>query len=441
MVDDASVETRLNIERLSHTGAGIAHINGKTVFVDGALPGETADVRIVHRHRRFDNATAKTIYNPSAARVRPKCPHYGQCGGCCLQHMDSVAQIEFKQSLLLELLEKDAGVRPRHLLQPLTSKPYAYRHKARLGVKYVEKKGGILLGFREKAHHFIADIHRCEVLHVPIGDQLLNLRRLIGKLSIARQIPQLEIAIAENATACVLRHLAPLNDTDIAHLRSFEQAAKLEFYLQSAGMESIQRLPGAIATTPLHYRIDNDTIVMEFGPADFTQINFCINRKMTAQSIQLLQTQKDDRVLELYCGIGNLSLPIARRVHKLQGMEGSAALVERARFNAMRNGIENAAFAIADLESAAAPEICNQHQYNKLILDPPRNGAKQLLCNLDLSKTERVVYVSCNPSTLARDTTVLTAQHGFQIDSVGVMDMFPHTSHVESIALFTRAPA
>ncbi|MCP5143859.1 MAG: 23S rRNA (uracil(1939)-C(5))-methyltransferase RlmD [Gammaproteobacteria bacterium] len=421
----------LEIERLTHEGRGVAHLNGKTVFVTGALPGEQVLARRVRKHRRYEEAVTVEVQRAAEIRVAEQCAHAAVCGGCSLQHMPADEQIRFKQSVLADLFQHQAHIQPARWLAPLTGPAFGYRRRMRLAAKHVEAKGGVLVGFREKGGRYLTDMHACPVLAAPMGELIQPLRDLLGGLSIAGQIPQLEAAVADNAVALVVRHLADLSHSDVASLQAFGQLHAIDIWLQPGGPATIHPLSGDART--LSYEVDG--ITLEFSPVDFTQVNNDINRQMVAQAMALLDAGPDDHVLDLFCGLGNFSLPLARRARFVTGIEGDAGLVALATRNAANNGITNAAFKVADLtkDMSAVPA-----DISRVLLDPPRSGALEALQAMNLHGVDRVVYVSCNPMTLARDSEVLVKQHGYRLTAAGVMDMFPHTAHVESMALFER---
>ena len=423
------------IESLSHEGRGIARIDGKTVFIEGALPGEQVRFLYTRKRGQFDEGRTVEVMEPSALRVEPRCRHYSMCGGCSLMHLDSREQILHKQSVLLEQLQHLGGVEPEQVLPPLSASRWGYRRKARLGVKYVAGKEKVLVGFREKHSSFIADIDSCEVLHPTLGEAIGALKELVRELSGYRQIPQLEVAVSDTVAAVVIRHLAPLTDDDRRILSDFEAQRPVRFYLQPGGLDSVHSLSGENGQN-LHYRLDRHDITMEFSPIDFTQVNFELNALLVDRVIELLELNEADQVLDLFCGLGNFTLPIARYVKQATGLEGSEDLVLRAQKNAQKNGLANAGFGVCNLaEPDAGPHISG-YAYNKVLLDPPRSGAQEIIEQLDPERVEKLVYVSCNPATLARDAGILSKQGGLSLKAAGVMDMFPHTSHVESIALF-----
>lgn len=427
----------LTIESLSHEGRGIGHVNGKTVFVDEALPGEVVTCRYTRRKSKFSEAKLLEVRQPSADRITPKCEFYGVCGGCSFQHVSTEFQLAHKQAALLDQLQRISGLQPESVLPPLPGPAWGYRRRARLGVKYVEKKRKLLVGFRERHSPFIADISRCEVLHPAAGLLLEDLQSLIGRLSIYRQLPQVEVAAADNAIALVLRHLVDLSAEDRSLLRQFERDRNIIIYLQPGGLDSVHPLTPETAQ-PLYYDLPGHDLRFEFLPTDFIQVNAEINRDMVGLALSLLQPTEDDRVLDLFCGLGNFSLPLAKNSKSVTAMEGDESLIARARHNAALNDINNVDFVTADLAVPEIPAGFIQHDYQKVLLDPPRTGADELLRQLPLPSVQRLVYVSCNPATLARDAGILVRERGFRLQRAGVMDMFPHTTHVESIALFTR---
>jgi len=425
------------VESLSPEGRGVAHVDGKTTFIDGALPGETVRARYLKRRKRHDEAEIVGVLNASSERVQPKCPHFGVCGGCRLQHLDAGAQIAHKQSALMEQLKHIGQVEPAAERMPMTAPVWGYRHKARLGVKYVDKKEKVLVGFRERSSPFVADLQRCEVLHPSVGELLEPLAELIAGLTVYRQVPQIEVAIGDDMVALVLRHLVPMTAGDHELLQQFERTHEVRFFLQPGGTDTIR--PLNTTTSPLlTYGLPKHDLTFEFAPTDFTQINPAINRNMVDAVINWLQPQAEDRVLDLFCGLGNFSLPLARQAGRVTGVEGDAALVERAGANAARNGIDNAEFFAADLAASDLDAAFMYRRYDKVLLDPPRSGAAEIIRQFNWNGVERVAYVSCNPATLARDAGELVHTHGFQLVTAGVLDMFPHTAHVESLALFQR---
>lgn len=431
------MEYEVVIERLSPEGRGVAKIDGKTVFVDGALPGETVHIRRWRKHRRYDEAvTLSVLANPSPDRVDPKCAHFGVCGGCRLQHLAHPAQLAHKQQALLELLQQQADVVPARILSPLVAEPWQYRRKARLGVRYVHKKERLLVGFRERCKHYLADLQRCDVLVAAVGEHLLALAACLAELSCYRAVPQLEVAAADNAVALIVRHLEPLSAEDLAHLQAFSEKSGLWVYLQPKGPASVQRLAPQ-SEDRLYYELPAHRLRMYCEPTDFTQVNAEINQQMIDQAIDLLELNDQDEVLDVFCGLGNFSLPMARYAKRVTGVEGEAAMIERAQGNAAYNQLDNCQFYQANCFEPDPQMPWLRQSYDKILLDPPRSGAAELMPYLVKSGAERIVYVSCQPATLARDTATLVAG-GYQLAAAGIMDMFAHTEHVEAMALFIK---
>ncbi len=424
----------LRIEDLTHDGRGVGKANKKAVFVNGALPGELVQVRIVKRHRQYDEAVVTSVLEASAERIEPACPHVGVCSGCTLQHLTPEAQILSKQKQLLEALARIGKLQPRTLLPSLQRDVWGYRRKGRLSVRYVEKKGTALVGFREANGKYVAQIGQCRVLDPRVGERIEALSELVTTLDARAQVAQIEIAIAERVTL-VFRHLVALKDADRERLRAFGLLHGFDIVLQSAGPDSLTTLDGE-APSELSYQVDDD-LTLSYRPLDFVQVNDSINRAMMVQALELLQVGKSDSVLDLYCGLGNFTLPLARRSARVVGVEGDAGLIERARRNAVRNGLSNVEFVVADLSRSHATADWARAQYTRMLLDPARAGAEAVFEYLPGAEVERVVYVSCHPGTLARDAALL-ANRGFTLAAAGVMDMFPHTAHVESMALFLR---
>lgn len=427
----------VQIESLSHEGRGIARVDGKTVFVDAVLPGEEVRIQFTRVHRRYSEARVIEIIRPAPARIPARCPHFMVCGGCSFQHVDQHFQIAHKQKTMLEQLRHIGAVAPEEIMPPLTGPLWGYRRRARLAVKYVAKKHKVLVGYREKSSPFIAEISRCETLHPAVGLILEDLQQLIGRLSIARQVPQIEVAVADNATALVFRHLAELSGSDVALLQEFEREKHVIIFLQTGGPESVKLLTPEHAVN-LVYGLPDYGFEYEFLPTDFIQINQEINFKMVGLALQLLAPDRQDDVLELFCGLGNFSLPLARQCRQVTAVEGDKGLIERARRNARRNGITNVEFHAVDLAQEDLHADFIERNHARVLLDPPRTGAADIIKRMSFPGTERMVYVSCNPATLARDAGMLVRDKGFRLQKVGAMDMFPHTAHIESIALFVR---
>ncbi len=425
------------IESMAHDGRGVARVDGKTVFVHGALPGERVRFRYLARNRRYDTGETLEVLEPAAQRVQPFCRHAARCGGCSLQHLAPEAQVEAKQAILLEQLVCIGKVRPAETFAPLRGPERGYRRKARLGVRDVAAKGRVLVGFRERGRGYIAELESCPVLHPVVGERLAELAALIGQLSLRREIPQIEVAVGDSGAALVFRTLGQPSAEDCERLAGFGRSHGLRIFLQPAGPDHLVPLWPVEGAPELSYALHDHDLEIAFRPTDFTQVNAEINRGMIARALELLDVRPGERVLDLYCGLGNFTLPLARRAGAVLGVEGDAALVERARDNARRNGIDNAEFRAADLAGELGGEPWLREPYSKLLLDPPRSGAQELLRQMS-PRAERLVYVSCNPATLARDAGILVSEHGYRLRGAGVLDMFPHTSHVESIALFER---
>jgi 23S rRNA (uracil1939-C5)-methyltransferase len=428
------VEAR--VESLTHDGRGLAHLDGKAVFVHGALPGERVLFRYTKLQRRYDEGAVTQVISASPQRVDPRCPHFGVCGGCSLQHMEASAQIRMKHEILADVLGRIGKVEPEAWLPPLSAGHWGYRRKARLGVKYVEKKGKVLVGFRERGNNFLADLHRCEVLHPAVGEKLGNLSELVNGLAVRDRVPQIEVAMGDGPCVLLFRVLDPPGSEDLQRLASFGAQHGFHIYLQEGGPESVRPLPGH--GLDLSYSLPRHNMRLHFEPSDFTQVNLELNRVMVDRALDLLDPQPDERVLDLFCGLGNFTLPLARRAAEVVGVEGDPALVERAGANARRNGIHNASFHTTDLYGELDLCLWRRERFQKALLDPPRSGALQVLELMPVLGIRRLVYVSCYPSTLARDTHRLVNGLGYRLVAAGAMDMFPHTAHVESLALFER---
>ena len=425
----------ISIESLSNEGRGISHYDDKIIFTRGALPGERVIASRSLSRAKYEEADVVDILESSPDRIEPKCDVYGICGGCSFQHLSSKNQINAKQSWLKSAFMGQAKIEPKKWLQPLQVESWGYRRKARLGVRYVAKKEKVLVGFRERKSSFITVMSRCEVLHPSLGDNLELLGECIGKLSIKKHVPQIEVAIAELDTILILRHLEPMTKGDESILKEYGDKLGITWYTQSGGLETIKPL---VEPVNLTYSITDHNIEMSFLPNDFTQVNFALNQKMINLAIELLDLNSEDEVIDLFCGLGNFTLPISQYVKRIVGIEGDSGLVERAKENAKMNEVSNASFYKADLfEDVSGFEWFRGQKYNKALIDPARTGAIEIVELLPKLSIERLVYVSCNPATLARDTARLI-ELGFSLMSAGVMDMFPQTAHVESIALFIR---
>lgn len=432
-----NLEVETEIIDLTHDGRGVARVDGKALFVDAALPGEKVRAAVTRRHRHFDEGRVLELFNRSPDRVEPRCAYYDRCGGCSLQHLALDKQIDAKQHVLAENFERIGKVAPERWLAPLTGAAWGYRRRGRLSVRKVVKKGRVLVGFREKDNpRYVADIGHCDVVHPTLGSRLESLAEMIDGLDAGADIPQIEFAAGDDTVALVFRHMRPLGQRDLDALADFGKQHGFAIYLQPGGNTSVH--PLWPEQPRLAYKFDGGALELEFRPLDFVQVNADMNERMLAHALDLLDPQPDDRVLDLFCGLGNFTLPLARRVARVGGVEGEHALVERADANAARNGIDNARFHVANLFDDQRGSAWAKAEWDKLLLDPPRAGADKLLEYLPAKSARRVVYVSCHPASLARDAGVLVNRHGFRLAAAGVMDMFPHTAHVESIALFER---
>jgi 23S rRNA (uracil1939-C5)-methyltransferase len=418
---------------LTHDGVGVADVDGRKVFVADALPGERVEMVLRKRRRKLQEADLLRVLEPSPSRVLPGCEYFGRCGGCALQHLEHSAQVSFKQRVVAETLKRIGRVEPEEWLPAVVSEPWHYRRRARLGVKYVAGKGRVLVGFRERAGPYITDMRRCPVLKPPLDGLLDELAELIERTSLKERLPQIEAAVADDAVALVLRILAEPSAADVQAFLEFGARHDIDLYWQRGGPGTVVPLAGA---RPLRYRIPELELTYEFLPMDFVQVNAAINTQLVTTAVNLAQVEATDRVLDLYCGLGNFSLPLARRAAELTGVEGDAGLIARAVRNAALNGIGNTRFVTADL--MASDWAFYREQWDVVVLDPPRTGAEAPVAELHGSKPRRIVYVSCHPATLARDAQVLVERHGFKLRVARVFDMFPHTHHVESLALFTR---
>ncbi len=424
----------VNITGFTHEARGVAHHEEKAVFVDGALPAERVKVRLTKPHRRFDEAEVIEVITASKERVEAKCAHFGVCGACSLQHMRDSAQIDAKQGVLLDNLRQIGKVEAESLLPALRGPLWGYRRRARLGVKWVPKKNRVLVGFRERGSPYLADLRRCEVLDSSVGERLEELGALIAAMDARSLIPQIEVAVGDTATALVFRHMEPLSDSDQAALKAYAQSTGLHVFLQSQGPDSVRRLWPEEGE--LFYVLPEHQVRIDFLPVDFTQVNGMLNRYMVDLALKMLDIQPNERVLDLFAGLGNFTLPMARRAAEVVGVEGDAPMVQRGRESAKRNGILNTRHFVGNLFEPDAKQEWMQQKYDKILLDPPRAGAMEIMPFLAKMKPKRMVYVSCNPATLARDAGILVNEQRYRLVSVGVMDMFPHTSHVESIAVF-----
>jgi len=425
---------RLSIHALDAGGHGIArNPEGKVVFVEGALAGETVDAQILRSKPKFDTARSVAVLHESSGRRVPPCPYYEHCGGCAIQHADARTQVAAKQRWLEDCFERVGKVEPDCLLAPIYGAEWGYRRRARLSVRYVEKKGGALVGFRERRSTFVTDIQGCLVLPPQVSALLPGLRELVGKLSIRERLPQIEVAVGDEAVVLVFRNLLPPTGEDQALLRGFADAHAVQLWLQPRGPDSAAPFHPASAPD-LFYALPEFGLRIAFRPTDFTQVNHAVNELLVSRAVRLLDPRPGERIGDLFCGIGNFSLPIASRGAQVIGIEGSRGLVERARQNALANGL-TAQFEVGNLFE---PNLAPYGAFDKLLIDPPREGAMELVKALPGGWPRRIVYVSCDAATLARDAGVLVNAKGFRLAAAGVVNMFPHTAHVESIALFER---
>ena len=432
----------LDIHDLSHDGRGVGRYEDKVTFVHGALPGERVHARLRGRNRKFDEATTLSVEQASADRVEPKCSWFGYCGGCALQHLSHNAQLRWKQSRLAENFRRIGQVEPARWLEPISADPWFYRRRARLSARLVPGKGRVLVGFREIGGRYVADIEHCSILDPAFAERLLSLSELIGQLSIPDRIAQIECAAGDDSAAIVLRHLEPLTEQDHAQLIEWStnntvHDQPIAIYLQPKGPDTVHRL------TPekheLCYRLDRYGLELEFHPQHFIQINAAVNRALIDRALELMQPQPDEHLLDLFCGLGNFSLPLATQAGQVTGIELEPALIQAAVNNAERNRLSNTQFTAADLTQDVDQLVFMKKDYAGVLIDPPRSGAAEILPLIAATKAARLVYVSCDPATLARDAGTLVQEHGYRLEAAGIADMFPHTAHVESIALFTRA--
>lgn len=451
-------QNTIDIESLDMEARGVGHLKnddgttGKVIFVEGALPGERVDFNSFRRKAKWEAATLTALHRESVLRVAPKCRYFGVCGGCAMQHLEPSAQVAVKQRVLEDNLWHIGKVKPEMLLRPMHGPTWGYRYRARISVRHVRKTNTVLVGFREKKSSFVTDMKSCEVLPPKVSGLLLPLRAMIAALSIMDQVPQIELAVGqgdgEKITALVLRIMAPLTGDDETVLKSFADQHRIQWWLQPKGPETAY--PFYPAETQLHYVLPEFGIRMPFKPTDFTQVNHQINRTLVVRALQLLAVQPGERVADLFCGLGNFTLPLATQADAVVGIEGSPALVERASANAAINGLAGkVAFECRNLFEFTAADLIALGRFDKLLIDPPRDGAIAIceaLASLSgadqvLMKPQRIVYVSCNPSTLARDAGVLVHSAGYTLSRAGVINMFPHTAHIESIAVFELAQA
>ena len=442
----------VDIESLDLEGRGIAHLKnedgtaGKTIFVEQALPGERVSFQSFRKKERWEVATMTVLHREASWRVAPKCPYFGLCGGCAMQHLDASAQVAMKQRVLEDTLAHIGKVRPDRMLPPIHGPSWHYRYRARLSVRHVRKKDTVLVGFHEKKSRYITDMQSCEILPQQVSDLLMPLRTLIGSLSIVESVPQIELAIGQDIIALVLRILLPLEKTDEAKLQAFADQHQIHWWLQPKGPDTAY--PYYPAASDLYYCLPEFSVTLPFRPTDFTQVNHAINQVLVSRALRLLAVQPHERILDLFCGMGNFTLPLATQAREVVGIEGSTTLVERARQNAVSNGLgEKTQFLCRNLFEINAKDFALLGKFDRLLIDPPREGAMEF-CNAlaELHNNavasihpKRIVYVSCNPATLARDAGLLVNNAGYTLTHAGIINMFPHTAHVESLAVFERS--
>jgi 23S rRNA (uracil1939-C5)-methyltransferase len=436
--DAAAASEPLRIESLDQEGRGIARRDGKTIFVEGALPGERVVACVYRRKPSFEVATAQAVLQPSASRVVPPCRHFGICGGCALQHVDQAMQVAVKQRVLEDALWHIGKVRPAQMLSPIRGLSWRYRHRARLTVRHVPKKGGTLVGFHERRSSYVADMTSCAIMPEGISSLLPALREVIGALSIHRRVPQIEVAIGERADVLVFRILEPLSRDDEHRLRDFAACHGVHVYLQPGGPDTAYPFHPDTGAD-LYYGLPEFDVRIYFRPTDFTQVNHAVNAVLVRRAMQLLAPLGGERIADFFSGLGNFALPIARSGAHVVGFEASESLVARARENAARNGLDaRTRFEAMNLFTLDAERLAALGRFDRMLIDPPRDGAIELVKALGQEGPQRIVYVSCNPATLARDAAVLVHAKGFELKAAGVINMFPHTAHVESIAQFGR---
>lgn len=427
------------VESIDHEGIGVAHVDGKVVFLDGGVTGER--VRFTRRRSRgnFDLGTVTEVLRPSPMRVAARCGYFGTCGGCAMQHIDPAAQIAAKQRVLEDNLARIGKVQPDRILPPVMGPAWGYRNRARLSVHYVAKKGGVLVGFHERRSSYVADTLSCEVLTPAVAALIPALREMFTGMKLRDRLPQLEVAVGEAVTVFVLRHLEPIPEEDAQKLRDFADRHGIQWWLQPKGPETAHPFY-PLEAPALDYRLPEFGLALRFRPTEFTQVNPGVNRVLVKRAVDMLDPRAGERVGDLFCGLGNFTLALATRGAQVLGMEGSPSLVARAAENARANGLEDrASFVAHDLYTDAPGAWARLGHVHKLLIDPPRDGAMEICKALPADGPTRIVYVSCSPSTLARDAGVLVNVQGYRLAAAGVVNMFPHTGHVESIALFERA--
>ena len=427
------------IESLDFEGHGVAHVDGKTIFVDGALPFETVEYSTYRKKPSFENAQAMAILKESFLRTTPRCPHFGVCGGCSMQHMEFTAQVAAKQRVLEENLKRIGNVETETLLPAIYGPAWGYRHRARLSARYVAKKSTVLVGFHEKRSSFVADMHECHVLPPRISAQLPALRELVMQLSIRDRMPQIELAAGDQVDVLVFRNMDAISDADTDLFKAYADKWQVQIWLQSKGPDTAVPLYPLDAPA-LTYSLPEYGVVMPFKPTEFTQVNPHINRVMVERAIKMLDPQPGERIADMFCGLGNFTLPIARSGAWVLGMEGSQQLIERAKENAQKNGLaDHTEFQMANLFEMTELWLAKLGPFDKMLIDPPRDGAMALVQSIpEANGPTRIIYVSCNPATLARDADILVNTKGYTLKAAGVVNMFPHTAHVESMAWFEK---
>jgi 23S rRNA (uracil1939-C5)-methyltransferase len=429
----------LLVESMDLEARGVARREGKVVFIEGALPFEKVSVHTIRTKPSYEVARVVDIHRESSARVEPRCPHFGMCGGCVMQHLDATAQVAIKQRALEDSLSHIGAVKPERILPPLHGPTWGYRYRARLSVKWVAKKGTVLVGFHERKSSFVADIKTCFVLPPHVAALLMPLREMVRALSVPDRVPQIEVSVGDKVTALVLRHMTPLTDNDIRVLREFAAQHNIQWWLQSKGPDTVHALEPE-HEAQLAYTLPEFGLRMPYRPTDFTQVNHQINRALISRALTLLEVQPTDRVADMFCGLGNFSLPLATQAAEVVGVEGSQGLTERAQEAAVQAGIHNARFSTLNLFEVDLTWLAGLGHFDRMLIDPPREGAQALSTALaqlpQAARPKRIVYVSCNPATLSRDAAILVTEGGYKLLAAGVVNMFPHTGHVESIAVF-----
>ena len=431
--------TTATIEKFSHDARGIARVDGKITFIDGALPGETVMFQYTQKKKGFDEGRLLSLVSPSIFRVEPPCPHYSMCGGCSLQHLDPDTQIQVKQEQLLDLLARVGKTAPLRVLPPLVADRLHYRNKARLSVRFIEKTQTVVVGFRERHKpEYITAMTQCLVLNQRLEPLIGQLSAFIKTLDAPGQIPQVDVAVGDDEVALIVRHLSVLSLADEERLCAFAKMTSVRLFLQSGGPETVRLLYPEGASEFLTYTLPEQNLSFQFHPTDFTQVNAVLNQRMVTQALEVLALEPDDVVLDLFCGLGNFSLPMARQCVRVIGVEGCESMVTRARMNALANGLTNTVFECVNLENKEELHSLSAYRAGTMLIDPPRTGALALVQQIQQINPKRLLYISCDPATLARDTAILVHEKGYQLLTAGVMDMFPHTAHVEAMALFQK---